>query len=265
MRSPRAHGWWRSVLSTVALSLSLTSPSVGHADSSVPLSTASPFLEDYAKQLQDQSRPEIERLQLVGLLGLFGGDQVRAPLLAVLTDPSEAIRVASARALGWKGNREAIPALRGLVEAPGEKSSVRVAATEALGRIGDNSARPVLLAAAENTDPAIRGAAFWGLTFGDLTSPTDRIPLMRQMAGDRGLDPFIRCQAIQALAHARDAGSADLLLGLLEREPPYPMPLPPAAPNERETMAIRYRQARDIRAWAAKGLWVIRARRAMPV
>ena len=237
---------------------------VGQQSSSVPLSTAGPLLEEYGKRLQDKSLSEAERLQLVGLLGLWPGDAVRAPLIAVLDDPIDSVRVAAARALGWKGNAEAVPILRAHFEAPSEKPAMRAAALEALGKIGDESSRAVLLAATKDPNGALRGAAYYGLTFENLTNAEDRLPLLRQMAADRGIDPYIRCQAILTIGTLRDAGSADVLINLLATEPTSPMPKATGAPDEREVMAIRYRQARDVKGITAKVVWLIEARSAIP-
>lgn len=265
MKSWRVSPTCRTVMLVAAFSLRFGFVPAGHAASSPTLSNAAPLLQDYGKQAQDQSLSEAERLQIVGLLALWATDDVRAPLLAVLVDPLPSIRAAAARGLGWKGNKAASPALRDRVEAPGEAAGVRVAALEALGRIGDDSTRATVIAATRDPDPAVRGAAFFGLTFENLINPPDRIPLLRQMAEDQDLDRAMRSQAVQALGALRDVESAALFLRLLEREPSVPMPLPPAIPSERENMALRYRQARDVKAWAARSLWMIQAREAIPL
>jgi HEAT repeat protein len=54
-------------------------------------------------------------------------------------------------------------------------------------------------------------------------------------------------------------------LRLLEAEPSVAMPQPPAVPSERDNMATRYRQARDVRAWVARSLWMIQAKEAIPL
>jgi hypothetical protein len=40
------------------------------------------------------------------------------------------------------------------------------------------------------------------------------------------------------------------------------MPLPPV-PTERDNMAMRYRQVRDVKAWAARAVWLIQAKEAI--
>src|SRR6266852_4014833 len=110
-----------------------------------PLSDALGALGDLAKQAQDQSRSEADRLPLIEALGQWQTEQVRPPLLALLGDPIPSIRAAAARALGWPGNRAAVAALKERAEVPGEAPAVRAGALEALGRIGDDSARDVMV------------------------------------------------------------------------------------------------------------------------
>jgi HEAT repeat protein len=103
---------WRSLISVVLLSSPLLLIPSGPAASATPLSNAGPVLQDFGKQAQDQSLPEAERIRIISLLGLWGTDDVVAPLLAVLGDPSASVRATAARALGRKGNNGATAALR---------------------------------------------------------------------------------------------------------------------------------------------------------
>jgi HEAT repeat protein len=266
MRSGQGRVRWQCLLSAGALVLSLVPvAAAGAAPGAPPLSDAAPVLDDLGKRIEDRSRPEAERLQAIELLGQWGTDQVRAPLIGVLGDPLASLRAASAHALGWPGNLGAVAALQARAETPGEVVAVRAAALGALGRIGDASARPLLLSATKDPAPEVRGPALWGLTFGGLGSPTDRIPLLRQLVGDGALDLLTRCQAIQALAALKDTGAAELLIRVLEHEPLYPMPGLSEAPTQQEIMMVRYRQARDVKAWAAKVLGAIDARAALPL
>jgi len=257
---------WRGSLSILSLVMVALSATAVHAQTgAAPLSNASPVLQDFSKLVQDQSLPESERQQYIALLGQWGTAQVRPALLAALADPLPTIRASAARALGWKDNTDAVGPLRQRLEAPGEPAAVRVAVLEALGKIGDSSSRAAVLSVINDPDAAVRGAALWGLTFEALGSSSDRVALLRQMAADTALDPFMRSQAIQGLGSIRDTGSADLLLRILEREPASPMPPATESPTENEVMIIRYRQARDVRAWAARTLWVIDAKAAVPL
>ncbi len=254
------------MLSAVILSLSLLSvPRADAGSAPAPLSDAGSIVADLSHRMQDRNTPESERVQLITVLGQWGTDEVVAPLISALGDPEPSIRAASARALGWPGNHAAVAALRERVEASGEPSSVRAAALESLGHIGDESARAVVLGATRDPDAAVRGTALSALTLEKLASPTDRIPLLRQLAGDSALDSYQRCQAIRALGVAKDTGAAELLARLLDREPTSALPPPSNSLTENEVMAIRYRETRDVKAWAVMSLVALDARSALPL
>jgi len=258
--------WRHLILEGVLVLSTLTWIRVGGTETSPPpLSNAGPVLEELAIQAQDRSRSELERLSLIGVLGLWGTPQVREPLIALLNDPLPSLRAAAARSLGWPGNREAVTALRERVEAPAEAPAVRAAALEALGRIGDPSARAEILSATRDPDPAVRGAALGGVTLGALVDPVDRSPLLIRLADDDALDLQLRAQAIQAMDGLGDPAAVAFLLRILEHGPRMTMPLPSANPPQREVMALRYRQARDLRGWAAKALGDRRERAAIPL
>lgn len=264
MTRVRARVRWRRVLRGSVLVLSLAMGRVTSAEQGAAgLSDAAPLLEELGKQIEDRSRSEAERLQLIKTLGDWGTAQVRAPLLAVLKDPLPSIRAASARALGWPGNREAVAALRDVIERPDEVATVRAAALGSLGRIGDDSSRPVVLAAIRDPDEEVREAALWSVTLGSLANPADRIPLLRQAAEDRGIDPLMRCQAMQLLGEAKDTGATDMLMRLLEHEPPVPMPPLGDRATQQDVMMVRFRELRDVRAWAALALGQIEAKTAL--
>jgi len=250
---------WIGVLSFVLVSV-VTSPGW-----SAPLSNAGPALQALAVQAQDASLPEAERVDFVKALGGWGTPQVRDVLLALLKDPLPSIREAAVIGLGWRGNGEAISALRERVKAPAEVPEVRAAALDSLGKIGDPSARDAVLAAINDADPRIRRASLGALTTGLLASPVDRIPLLRRVVEDEGLDPLMRCEAIQELGKEKDKGSIPLLIRLLETGPRIPMPLPSDSPSQGEIVRFRFQQSRDLRAWAASSLGALEAKEALPL
>ena len=254
---------WRSlcigVLSNILVSV------VASPGWSAPLSSAGPALQALAVQAQDTSLPEAERVDLVKALAGWGTGQVRDVLLALLKDSLPSIREIAAIGLGWRGNGEAVPALRERVEAPGEAPGVRAAALDSLGKIGDASARDAVLASTNDADPQIRRASLGALTTGLLASPADRIPLLRRVVEDGGLDPLMRCEAIQELGKEKDKGSIPLLVRLLEAGPRIPMPVPSASPSQQDIMRLRFQQSRDLRAWAASSLGVLEAKEALPL
>jgi HEAT repeat protein len=232
---------------------------------SAPLSSAGPALQALAVQAQDTSLPEAERVDLVKALAGWGTGQVRDVLLALLKDSLPSIREIAAIGLGWPGNGEAVPALRERVEAPGDAPGVRAAALDSLGTIGDASARDAVLASTNDADPQIRRASLGALTTGLLASPADRIPLLRRVVEDGGLDPLMRCEAIQELGKEKDKGSIPLLVRLLEAGPRIPMPLPSASPSQQDIVRLRFQQSRDLRAWAASSLGALEAKEALPL
>jgi HEAT repeat protein len=257
---------WSRVFLVSLLMLSVaTSEGAPAGQPGAALSNAAPILEELGKQIQDQHRSEAERLDLIRTLGDWGTAQVRPPLLITLNDPLASIRTASAQALGWPGNKEAVSALRDRIVMPNETSAVKAAALESLGRIGDDAGRAVVLASVRDPDDKIRRAALWAVTFGALAKRADRMPFLRQLAEDRGMDLRIRCEAIGALGEAKDADATELLMRLLAHEPPIPMPLPREGADQQEVMMARYREARDVRAWAAGALGLMKAKAALPL
>jgi HEAT repeat protein len=237
----------------------------GAAPEAPALSDAAPVLDSLSKQAQDRSRPEAERVALIEALGQWQTAQVRDPLLALLGDPSAAIRAAAAQGLGWPRNHEAVEALRQRAEAPAEEPAVKAAAVGALGRIGEDSARGLLVASTRDGDAKIREAALRGLTFGPLAHADDRVSFLRQVAKDVDLDLILRCQSIQALAALKDTGSIEMFLDLVEHGPRFPMPRLSDAPSQAEVMLIRFRQARDVKAWTVRALGALDARTAVPL
>jgi len=230
-----------------------------------PLSGGTGALDEVGRQVVDQSRPTAERLQLIRALEEWATPQVRPPLLEALKDPQPEIRAAAARALGWQGNVEAVPALRERVEAPGEATVVKAAALRALSGIGEPSARAVVVARIGDPDAPIREAALWGVTFGNLVVPAERTPYLVRLAEDQALDAQLRAEAIRTLADVKEERVAEVLTRILEREPRLTIALPRGAPTREQTMSLRYAQARDVAAWAAQALGQLEARTALPL
>jgi HEAT repeat protein len=257
----------RSFLLTTIASLALGGLTVpaGAATPAAPFSDAQPMLEDIGKLALDNRLTEADRLQLIAALGKWGTAQVRAPLIELLKDPSASIRGAAANALGWQGNREAIAALRERVDATDETAQVRALAVEAIGRIADESTRDALLALTREPTPGVRQAALTAVTFGPLGRPADRRQLLRRIAEDRTIDPQLRSEAVIGIGVLKDTEATDLVTRLLEHEPPVRMPAPIDNPTQQQVMLIRYWQARDVRAWAAKTLGQLDARPALPL
>lgn len=253
--------WWLGA----ALVLIVTLSSNGLAAERPPLSNAEPALEQLAKELADQNLPLAQRLEIVRVFAGWTTPQVRAPLLAALKDPAPELRAGAARALGWSGHREAIPALRERAEMAGETPDVRAAAVHALGIIGDPSTRALLVAATKDPDPGVRQAALWSVSLGPLRAPADRTPYLIRIAEDPALDGLLRCDAIRALVDVKEDRVVEALIRILEREPRIPIAIPEGTLSQPQIMELRRVQARDAAAWAAGALGELRAKGALPL
>jgi HEAT repeat protein len=248
-----------------AMALLLTCVAAQPTAGAAPLSAAWPILDELGKQLEDQSRPAQERLEIILTFEEWAGAQVRPPLVAVLKDPLPAIRAAAARALGYPGNDEAVPALRERVETPGEIAAVRAAAVRSLGRIGDRSVRALVITATGAPDASVREAALWSVALGALVDPVDRTVYLMRLAEDRAADAQVRVDAIRALASVKEEGVVDGLVRILESEPRLTIALPSDTPTDQQIMALRYAQGRDVAGWAAGALGLLDARTALPL
>lgn len=230
-----------------------------------PMSSAGPILSEMTKQLEDQTLPAEERLQVIRVFETWATEQVRPPLVAALKDPLPEIRAAAARALGWAGNDQAVPALRERVDASGEVPAVRAAALRSLGHIGDRSARALVVAATHDPDASIREAAVWSVALGTLAEPGDRTTYLIQFASDRDFDPQLRSEAVRTLAGIKEERVAVALTRILESEPRMTIALPPGRASAEQTMALRYAQARDVAGWTAGALGILEAKAALPL
>ena len=256
-------GWrlWGGGAMALLLTFGAAQPTAGAA----PVSVAWPILDELGKQLEDRSRPTKERLEIILTFGEWAGAQVRPPLVAVLKDPLPEIRAAAAQALGWPGNDEAVPALRELVETPGEAAAVKAAAVRSLGRIGDRSVRALVITATGEPDASVREAALSSVALGPLVDPADRTFYLMRLAEDRAADAQLRSEAIKALARLKEEGVVDSLVRILESEPRATIAMPPGTATDRQLMALRYAQTRDVAAWAAGALGPLEARTALPL
>jgi HEAT repeat protein len=248
-----------------SMALYLTCVWLQPAAAAPPLSPAWPIFEELGKKLEDQSRPAQERLEIILTFAEWGGGQVRAPLVAVLRDPLPAIRAAAAQALGWPGNKEAVPALRERIETPGEVVAVKATAVRSLGRIGDRSVRALVITATQSPDASVREAALWGVALGPLVDQADRTVYLLQLAEDRAAEAQQRADAVRALAGVKEAGVVRSLERILETEPPLTIAVPVGSPTDQEIMALRYAQARDVAGWTAAALGQLEARSALPL
>jgi HEAT repeat protein len=260
----RARMGWR-LWACGAVGLLVTCAGAQPAAGAPQSSPAWPILEELGKKLEDQSLPLQDRLDIILTFEEWTGPQVRPPLVAVLKDPLPAIRAMAARALGWPGNVEAVPALRERVETPGEIAVVRAAAVGSLGRIGDRSVRPLVVAATQAPEASIRQVALWGVALGPLVDPVDRTSYLVRLAEDRTADAQLRVDAVNALAGVKEAGVVTVLARILETEPPVTIILPPGTPTTEQIMPLRRAQALDVAGYAAGALGELEARTELPL
>jgi HEAT repeat protein len=253
--------WWACGFLVLALLWGSAPPAAG----APPLSNAGPALDEMGKRIEDQSLPAAERLEIIGVLGQWATAQARPPLVAVLKDPLPEIRAAAARALGWPGNNDAVPALRERIETPGEAAVVRAAAVGSLGRIGDRAVRALVITATSDPDMSVRTAALASVTFGSLADPADRTAYLMRVAEDRALEAQLRAAAVRALGSVKAEGVVESLTRILEHEPRMTIALPPGQPTELQVMTLRYAQARDVAGWTASALGQLEARSALPL
>jgi HEAT repeat protein len=253
--------WWFGTTLVVALSLS----SYGGTASPAPLANFDTALAQLAKDLADPELPAAQRIEIIRTMSGWGTPEIRGPLLAALKDPSPEIRATAAIGLGWPKNVEAAPALRALAENPQEPLLVKAGALQALGVIGDPASRPLLVAATRHSDGRVRQSALGSLTFGPLTDPSDRVTFMIQLAEDGGVQQLLRCDAIRELAQVNEERVVDGLMRVVENEPRFAMALPEGGANAQQLMEIRRIQARDVAAWAAEALGLLKAKRALPL
>jgi HEAT repeat protein len=250
--------WW-----FLALTLAIACGPAAVAAGPVPLSNADAALAQLAKDLADSSQPLAQRLEVVRVLGGWGGPNVRAPLIAALKDPAPELRAAAARALAWPGNREAIDALRERLEAPDEVRQVKGAAAEALGYIGDPATRGLLLGLTKHPEAEVRQAAIWSVSLGPLADPADRVPYLIQLAEDQAFLGLVRCDAIRALFTVNEDRVVQAFLRILENEPRFALSLPEGPGTQQKIMELRRVQARDVAAWVAEGLGQLKAKNAV--
>jgi len=253
--------WWPGTALALMLSFAAHEPAAAQA----PLSNVDAALSQLAKDLADQTQPVAQRIEIVRALGGWGGEQVRAPLLATLKDPAAELRAAAARGLGWQGNREAVPALRERVEATDEAAIVKAAAVESLGIIADRANRPLVVAATKHADARVRQSALWGVALGPLIDPDDRVPYLLQLAEDRALEGLLRCDAVRALFGVNEERVVEAFKRILENEPRFAVALPEGPNSQQQLMELRRVQARDVAAWVAEGLGHLKVKSAVPL
>jgi len=139
---------------------------------------------------------DIRRREAARLLGDLGGPRAVEALVEVLSDPTDALRLAAAEALGLIGDPLAVDALGG---AMGEVLSdpddaLRLPAVEALGLIGDPQAVEALVEVLSDPDDALRLAAAEAL--GLIGDPRAVAPLSALLADGSRVEGEVIAQQV---------------------------------------------------------------------
>ncbi|MEY4544044.1 MAG: hypothetical protein RL685_239 [Pseudomonadota bacterium] len=101
------------------------------------------------ERLRDDAWPLVRAGAAQGMVGLGPSAQLDAALAGGLQDSSELVRAAVLRALGRRGARAYVPALRERLDDDEELASVRAAAAQALAELCDVESLPTLTEAAQ--------------------------------------------------------------------------------------------------------------------
>src|SRR5262249_30687961 len=100
------------------------------------------------------------RAAIAQTLGNFSEKATQAPLLQLLRDSDETVRIEAAETLKKQGNRQAVPAL---VEMLQKQPAIRGLVIDILGNLGDPQATPALIPILQQGEPALKAEAAWAL------------------------------------------------------------------------------------------------------
>ena len=133
-----------------------------------------------------------------------------ADTLAWAADEDPQVRRYLVTALGFLGDRRAVPALIEALDDP--DADTRLWAAQALGTLGDRASLAALSGCLADPDPAVRKQAAWSL--GEL-GDTAAAPALRSALADAVDD--VRWNAALALARLADPAGAEVIGVMLER------------------------------------------------
>ena len=196
-------------------------------------------LEGLLAILNDHSLFHNHRWPAAKCLGALGDVRALPSLVAVSTDPSEAVRVHATDALGRFDDRRAVCALVKNLRDP--EAAVRIAAARGLVSTGKAAEVPALLDALDDRHPLVAAEAARALVRLDPEELLARIPhviaergvwrasaveLLGELLGGGALptlstlaqdsDSTIRLGAARALAHQQDSQADPHLIGLVD-------------------------------------------------
>lgn len=225
--------------------------------------------------LKNGATPEARRNAVWGATRI-DGPEARTVARAAFGDPDETVRQVAIHAASVRVDREALPALVGILKTP--SASNRRAAAEALGRIGDKSAVPALLRATadvDSTDRALDHSLIYalieiadpettavGLASKDPRTRRASLTALDQMVNGRlapevvaplltSSDPALREAASWIVGHHPDWGAG--LAGLL-RDRLNAKDLTPAERAELERQLARFAHAAPVQQVLAEKL-----------
>lgn len=133
-------------------------------------------------------------------------------LIAAMEDPSLNVRVEAAAALGEIGDRRAVEPLCAKLRDPA--AGIAIEAVNALGKIGDPSATPDLVTVFRRGEPAERIAAARAL--GAVASP-EALEALRSAVADPASPDEVVAASIAALSSAQDTAAAPVIATRLDR------------------------------------------------
>jgi HEAT repeat protein len=138
------------------------------------------------------------RMAAIEALGALRDRRALEPLLAALRDPDANVRLTATRALGKLGDPKAQEPLLQLLQAPGEEQ--RVAAVEALGALRDDRALKPLIKLLDDKQSRVRAAAAEAL--GHIGDTRAVAPLRKRLADKDAWAQAAAATALRALGNA---------------------------------------------------------------
>jgi HEAT repeat protein len=143
----------------------------------------------------------------LGLAPRVDGSSTTTALAELLTELKPAVQIALLQALGWRGDRLAVPAVLKFVTST--DASIRLAAITALGELRDGGAAIVLAQTAATMSGATRGAARQALL--DLNHGPVTDTLLKALPH---AEPAVQLEIIRALGDRGDNAAVPKLLAL---------------------------------------------------
>jgi HEAT repeat protein len=142
-------------------------------------------------------------------LGRISGEEVTAPLIAILGDESPLVTRTAILALCDVGSKQAVPALEAIMDNP-LKKDLHPLTVNVLKEINGNEAVPILLKALDSPDTQVKRNA--ALALGDLRSKAAVLTFIRLMGES---DECLRAIAASSLGLIGDNQGVEILIKAL--------------------------------------------------